>query len=133
VLAEDTQDDIDARLEMSQGKSKQQETSVSRTHALRATKLLNLIPKKTTIHALKKHDPVARVNVCNLFLQSALDGEADPQLMLFLIRRSFPYNRYWNAENPKLTYELLRDVRCAISARKIIYLSFAALRLNTAW
>jgi hypothetical protein len=36
------------------------------------------------IHAFKEHDPVARINFCNWFLQSVHDEEVDPQLVSFL-------------------------------------------------
>jgi hypothetical protein len=35
------------------------------------------------VHALREHDPVARINFCDWFLQSVHDGEAGPHLVLF--------------------------------------------------
>jgi hypothetical protein len=55
-----------------------QEPGVLRTSACRATKLLKLRPGKTTVvHALKEHDPVVRIHVCNWFLRPVHDGEVD--------------------------------------------------------
>jgi hypothetical protein len=60
-----------------------QETSVPNTSGRRATKLLKLQPCKTwVVHALKKHDPVARTYSSNGFLYGVHDGELDAQIFL---------------------------------------------------
>jgi hypothetical protein len=49
-----------------------------------ATQLLKLRPYKTTvIHTLLLRDPASRVHFCNLFLQSVIKGEIDPELTFF--------------------------------------------------
>jgi hypothetical protein len=59
--------------------------SVSKMSGQKATNLLQLWSCKTLIvHALKEHDPVARIHFCNWFLRSVYDGEVDPQLVFFL-------------------------------------------------
>jgi hypothetical protein len=35
------------------------------------------------VHALKEHDPVARIHVCNWGFQSVYEGEVDTQLVFF--------------------------------------------------
>jgi hypothetical protein len=70
VLTVEVLDNIGARLEETSPRKSlkwlAQETGVSRTSARKATKLLELQPYKTMIvHALKEHDPVARINFGN--------------------------------------------------------------------
>lgn len=61
-----------------------QETSVSKLSAVRAIKLLQLLPcNEKVVHALKEHDRVARIHFCVWFIKAARDGEADPPLVLF--------------------------------------------------
>jgi hypothetical protein len=56
-----------------------QETSVAKTSARKSKKLIQLQPcKAMLVHALKEHDPVARIHFCNRFLPSVHDGEVDP-------------------------------------------------------
>jgi hypothetical protein len=136
VLTEETLDDIRVRLETSPRKSLKrlaQETGVSIISAQRATKLLKLQPHKTmVVHALKEHDPVARINFCDWFLRSVHDGEADRQLVFFSDEAWFSLcgevnsqnNWYWSAENPRFIHEFpLHHKRIgvwyAISARSI--------------
>jgi hypothetical protein len=82
---------------------------------------------------LKEHDPVARIHLCNWFLQAVHDGEVDPQFVFFSDEAWFSLrgevnsrnNRYWSAENPGIVHELpLYDetigVWCAMSARRVI-------------
>jgi hypothetical protein len=94
---------------------------------------LKLWPYKiTVVHALKEHDPVARINFCISFLRSIHDGKVDPQLVFFPNEAWFSLheevnaqnNQYWSAQNPRLIHELpLHDEKigwCAISACRII-------------
>jgi hypothetical protein len=82
VLTEDKLGDIGARLETSPRnflKCLAQEMSISKSSSQKATKLLKLRPYNTTVvHALKEHDPVARIHFYNWFLQSVHDGVVDP-------------------------------------------------------
>jgi hypothetical protein len=69
-----------------------QETGVSRMSVERATKLLKLQPYKTmVVHALKEHDTVVRVNICNWFLWCVHDGEFHLHMCFFLMRPGFLY------------------------------------------
>jgi hypothetical protein len=55
------------------------------------TKLLKLRPyERTVVHAFKEHDPFARINFCNWFLQSVHD-EGEPHLVFFSDKACFPY------------------------------------------
>jgi hypothetical protein len=87
VLIEEKLDDIGARLEYTPRKPLKrlaQETGVSKSSARTATRLLKLIPYKTTvIHALQPCHPASRVHFCSWFLQSVVEGEIDPQLIFF--------------------------------------------------
>jgi hypothetical protein len=108
-----------------------QETSVSKTFGRKATKLLHLRPcNLSAVDDLKEHDPVARIQFCNRFLQSVYDGEIDPWLVFFSSEAWFclcgevnsQNSRYWSAENSGFIHDLpLLDetigVRCAMSAR----------------
>jgi hypothetical protein len=79
-----------------------QGTSVSKTSARRATKLLQLLLcKATVVHALKEHDPVARIHFCNWFLQSVHDGEVDPQLAFFFDEAWFSLVGEVNSQNSR--------------------------------
>jgi hypothetical protein len=87
VLTEEKLDDKGARLEYTPRKSLKclaQKTGVTRSSARTATELLNLTPCKTTvINALQPRDPTSGVHFCSWFLQSAVEGEIDPQLTFF--------------------------------------------------
>jgi hypothetical protein len=69
VLIEEKLDDISARLETSPRKSLNrlaQETSVSKTSARKATKLLKQQSYKiTVVNALKEHNRVAGIKICS--------------------------------------------------------------------
>jgi hypothetical protein len=75
--------EIGAKLEHTPRKSPKLlplETGVSKFSARRPTQLLKDRPYETTvIHALQPIDPASRVHFCNWFLQSAVEGEIDPQ------------------------------------------------------
>jgi hypothetical protein len=96
-----------ARLEHTPRKSLKrlaQETGVSKFSARTATQLLKLRPYKTTIiiiiiHALQPRDPASRVNFCNWFLQSVVEGEIDPQLTFFFDETWFHLQGYISTQN----------------------------------
>ena len=81
ALTEEKLGAIRFRLETSPGKSLKrlaQKTSVSKTCARRAAKVLHLRSYETkVVHALKQHGPAARIYFCNCFLQSVHDSEVD--------------------------------------------------------
>jgi hypothetical protein len=64
-----------------------QETSISKSSAAEATKLLKLRQyKATVVHVLQPCVPASRINFYNWFLQSVHDGEVGPHLTFFLMR-----------------------------------------------
>jgi hypothetical protein len=137
VLTEEKLDDKGARLEHTPRKSLKylaQKTGVSKSSVRTATQLLNLRPYKTTvINALQPRDPASRVHFCSWILQSAVEGEIEPQLTFFsdvawfhLLEHIIMQNdRYWSSQNQNLThevplYQVKVDVCCAVSARIVI-------------
>jgi hypothetical protein len=95
------------------------------------------------VHALKAHDPLARIHFYNWFLRSVLDREVDSQLVFFSDETCFSLhgevnsqnNRYWNAENPGLIHKLplhdkIIDVWSAMSTRRVIGSSFTVIQLT---
>jgi hypothetical protein len=85
VLTEEKLEEIGARLETSARKSlRRLAQACFESNCTKVTKLLTLRPYKTTVdHSLRVHDPVARINFCNWFLQPVHNGGVDPQLLLF--------------------------------------------------
>jgi hypothetical protein len=103
-----------------------------RKSARTATILLKYQPyKTTTVHVLQLCDPVARINFCNYYLQSAQVGEIDPELSFFADKAWFYVNGHVNTQNSQhwgiknhLLHEIpLCDVKacvwCALTARMI--------------
>jgi hypothetical protein len=89
--------------------------------------------KETVAHALKEHDPVARIHFCNWYLQSVRDGEVDPHLVFFSSEAWFSLreeansqnSRYCSPENQRLIHELpfhgeKLGFWCAMTARREI-------------
>jgi hypothetical protein len=73
---------------------------VSKSSAGTATQLLKLRSCKTTaIHALQPRDPASRVHFCSWFLQSAVEGEIDPQLTFFSDEAWFHMEGHINTQN----------------------------------
>jgi hypothetical protein len=59
---------------------------------MKGHKTVKTATKNTTVvHAFKEHDPVARINFCDWFLQPVHDGKTDPQLVFFFMRLGFPH------------------------------------------
>jgi hypothetical protein len=147
VLTEEKLDDIGARLEHTPRKSLKrlaQETIVSTSSARTATQFLKLRPYKTTvIYALQPRDLPSKVHFCIRFLQFVVEGEIGQKLTFFFDEAWFHMqgyintqnNRYWIAQNPHLTHEVLLHpvkvgVWCAISARMIVGLVFFKETIN---
>jgi hypothetical protein len=91
VLTEEL-DEIGAMLEHTPMKSQRrlaQETTISKSSAAKAMKLLKLrLYKATVVHALQPRDPASRINFWNWFMQS-LHDEVDPHLIFLLMKCGF--------------------------------------------
>jgi hypothetical protein len=112
VLSEGKLDNIGARLEHTPRKSLKhltQETAVLTSSTGMATQLLKLRPYKTTAiqQTLQPRDPASKVHFYSWVLQSVVEGEIDPQLTYFLIKRGFTCregyvntqnNSYWSSQ-----------------------------------
>jgi hypothetical protein len=48
---------------------------------------------------LKEHDPIARLHLCNLFLQPVQDGEVEPHLVIFSYEPWFLLSGEVNSQN----------------------------------
>jgi hypothetical protein len=92
-------DNKGARLEHTPRKSLKhlaQKTGVLKCSAIMVTQLLKLTPYETTV--LHAHPP-SWVHFCSWFLQSAIEGEIDPQLTIFYDEAWFPLQGYINTQN----------------------------------
>jgi hypothetical protein len=63
------------------------------------------------VHALKEHDPIARmhVHVCNWFLQSVYEGEVDTQLLFFCHETWFSLRGEVNSQNIAIGMQKIQD------------------------
>jgi hypothetical protein len=64
------------------------------------------------VHALKEHDPVARmhVHVCNWFLQSVYEGEVDTQLLFFCHEAGLSLRGEVNSQNIAIGVQKIQDL-----------------------
>jgi hypothetical protein len=88
VLTEEKLDDIGARLEPTPRKLLKRpapEIGVSKIVQEWQHNCWNLNPVKQqqSTEALQQRDPASRVHFCSWFLQSIVEGEINPQLILF--------------------------------------------------
>jgi hypothetical protein len=143
VLAEKL-DDIRTRLEHTPRKSLKRLAQVSESSARTVTQLMKLRPyKRILIHTLQRRDHASTFHFRSWFLQPVVEGEIDPQLILFPDEGWFHLQRYintqnnrsWSSQNPYLTHEVPLQpakvgVSCAVSARRIVVPSFYNETIN---